>query len=140
MHLVLRILATARALEKAGQRVFKRHQLSSAQFNVLNLLSDQPEGMRATQLAEALVVDPSNITGLLKRMNAARLLKELENPEDARQRVVTLSAKGHRLWQEAHVDYRSELDRLGDLIPAKDRSATESVLSKLSEAVRSHEN
>jgi DNA-binding MarR family transcriptional regulator len=140
MHLIIQILTTARALERAGQRIFKQHQLSSAQFNVLNLLSDQPEGMRATQLAEALVVDPSNITGLLKRMNAAGLLKELENPNDARERVVALSPKGHRLWQKANVDYQRELDRLGDLVSAKERGVTDTVLNTLAEAVRSHEN
>ena len=68
MHLALQILTTAQALEKAAQRIFRPHGLTAAQFNVLSLLSDQPGGMRASELASALIVDPSNVTGLLKRM------------------------------------------------------------------------
>src|SRR5579883_336733 len=101
MHLVLQVLATAQALEKAGQRVFKRHGLSPAQFNVLNLLSDQPDGLRASALAEALVVDPSNVTGLLKRMKKEDLVREVDNREDRRTHIVALTEKGRRLWKGA---------------------------------------
>ncbi len=41
-----------------------------------NLLSDQPDGMRASDLARALIVDRSNVTGLIKRMKKDGLLKE----------------------------------------------------------------
>ena len=79
MHLVLQVLAAAQAVEKAGQRLFRPHGLTVAKFNVLNLLSDQPAGMRASDLARALVVDPSNVTGLLKRMKAEKFLKEFDS-------------------------------------------------------------
>lgn len=128
MHLVLQILAAAQAIEKAGQRIFKPHGLSVAQFNALNLLSDQADGMCASDIAAALVVDPSNITGLLNRMNRAGLLKELENPDDGRQRLVTLSAKGRRLWQLAYADYQQQLQRLDSILSATERKTVEKVL------------
>ena len=105
MHLVLRVMAAAQTFEKAAYRVFKPHGLTPARFNVLNLLSDQPEGMRASDLASALIVDPSNVTGLLKRMKKEGLLAELENADDRRQYIVGLSAKGRKIWRNAHRDY-----------------------------------
>ncbi len=129
MYLMLQVLATAQALEKAGQQLFRQHGLTVAQFNVLNLLSDRPDGMRASGLAGALVVDPSNITGLLKRMNRAGLLKELESPHDGRQRIVALSARGRQLWRKAHADYARRLDAFEAGISADDRRVTEQVLA-----------
>jgi len=96
MHLVLQVLAAAQALEKAGQRIFRSHGLTVAKFNVLNLLSDQPDGMRASDLARALIVDRSNVTGLIKRMKKDGLLQEVETAHDRRQHVVTLSPKAVR--------------------------------------------
>jgi DNA-binding MarR family transcriptional regulator len=128
MHIVLQILATAQKVEKAGQRIFKPHGLSVAQFNALNLLSVQTEGMCASDIAAALVVDPSNITGLLNRMTRAGLLKELENPADGRQRLVTLSAKGRRLWQQAYADYQEQLQSLDAILSASERKTVERVL------------
>jgi DNA-binding MarR family transcriptional regulator len=129
MHLVLRVLATAQAMGKAGQRIFKSYGLTVAQFNVLNLLSDQPEGIHASALAKALIVDPSNITGLLNRMKREGYLKELKNPNDGRQRVVTLSSSGRRLWERAHVKYQRVLEAFESKIAQGDRSITDKVLA-----------
>ena len=131
MHLALQVLATARTLEQAGQRLFQPHDLTVAQFNVLHLLADQPAGLRASDLAAALVVDPSNITGLLKRMSAAGLLKELPSPTDGRQRIVTLSAKGRRLWEPSHREYRRRLDRIESRLTSEERRIAEKVLNLL---------
>jgi DNA-binding MarR family transcriptional regulator len=131
MHLVLQVLATAKALEKAGQRIFKPHGLTVAQFNVLNLLSDPEEGMRASDLADALIVDRSNVTGLLKRMNSAGYLIELANPNDGRQRIVTLSAKGRRLWKQTHTEYQQALDAIESKLTVADRRAAAKVLADM---------
>jgi len=137
MYLVLQVLATAQALEKAGQQIFRPHGLSVAQFNVLNLLSDQPEGMRASGLAEALVVDPSNITGLLNRMGRAGYLRELKSPHDGRQRVVTLSPKGQLLWRKAHAEYVRRIEAFEARIAGPDRRVMEKVLAGMVEELAS---
>ena len=131
MYLALQVLAAAQALEKAGQRLFRPHGLTVAQFNVLNLLCDQPGGMRVTALSTALVVDPSNITGLLKRMKAEGLLKELESPQDRRQHVVALSPRGQRKWRAAHAEYQARLESLEASIGPADRKGTERALARM---------
>lgn len=131
MYLALQVLAAAQTLEKAGQRLFRPHRLTVARFNVLNLLSDCPEGMRASALAAALVVDPSNVTGLLKRMKAEGLLEEMENPADRRQHVVRLSTRGRKRWETANADYEQRLQVFERRLAVADRKAVERVLQRM---------
>jgi len=112
MHLALQILATAQVLEKAGQSTFRPFGLTGAQFNVLNLLADQPAGMRASDLASALIVDRSNVTGLIKRMKRDGLLVAVETAHDRRQHVVAMSPKGRAAWAAANAAYEKGLASL----------------------------
>ncbi len=137
MHLALHILAAAQAFEKSGQQLFKPHGLTLAQFNILNLLSGEKEGMRASDLARALIVDASNVTGLLKRMKAAGLLQEHENTDDRRQHIVGLTAKGQRIWHAANREYLQTLDAVESTLSQADRKTTERVLRKMIAAVSS---
>jgi DNA-binding MarR family transcriptional regulator len=131
MHLVLRVLAAAQALEKSGQRIFRSHGLTVAKFNVLNLLSDQPDGMRASDLARALIVDRSNVTGLIKRMKKDGLLQEVETAHDRRQHVVTLSPKGRAAWSAADPAYEKGLAELVSGLSPANRKVAETVLQRL---------
>jgi DNA-binding MarR family transcriptional regulator len=131
MNLVLQVISAAQAFEKAGQRIFRAHGLTVAKFNVLNLLSDQPDGMRASDLARALIVDRSNVTGLIKRMKKDGLLKEVETLQDRRQHVVTLSAKGRTAWSAAHPAYERGLAELTSGLSPANRKVAEAVLQSL---------
>lgn len=137
MHLALQIVSAAGTLEKAAKRVFAPHGLTPAQFNVLNLLSDQPDGMRASDLAEALVVDPSNVTGLLKRMARDGWIVDRASPEDRRQHVTVLAPKGRAAWAKANHDYEKSLRHVALTIPAGDRAAAESVLATVTDRAKS---
>jgi len=135
MHPVLHILATAQVLEKAGQRLFRPYGLTVAQFNVLNLLSDQPDGMRASDLSRALVVDASNVTGLMKRMKAEGYLRERENSADRRQHVVSLTPKGQRAWETANKEYSSSLAAVDATLSPAERKTMERILQRIAAAV-----
>jgi DNA-binding MarR family transcriptional regulator len=133
MHLVLRVFTTAQALEKAASRVFKPHGLTTPQFNVLNILSRHPGGMRASDLANTLIVDPSNVTGLLKRMKKEGLLTELENSHDRRQYIVGLSAKGRATWRSANRQYEKCLAALIAPFSSEECSVVGKVLQALND-------
>src|SRR4029077_5325582 len=128
---ILHVLSTAQSVEKAATRVFKPHRLTSARFNVLTLLSRHPDGIRASDLASALIVDPSNVTGLLKRMKKEGLLTELENSRDRRQYIVGLSAKGRSVWRGANLDYEKCLAKLAAPFSKADLATVERVLETL---------
>jgi MarR family 2-MHQ and catechol resistance regulon transcriptional repressor len=134
MQVVLRVFQTAQTFDKAAKRIFSPHGLTAAQFNVLNLLADQKEGLRASDLATSLIVDPSNITGLLKRMSRDELVIDLENKDDRRQRIVALTPKGRALWNKASRDYEKCLRQLEELVNEKEKKLTEEILVRLSTA------
>jgi len=134
MHVVLEVLSAARTLERNAQIVFRAYGLTAAQFNVLNCLADQPNGMRASDLAQGLLVDPSNVTGMLKRMKKEGWLHEIENPKDLRQRVVALSSKGRTAWTAAHSAYQRSLDLLSSGLTARQCSTCVATLQVLSAA------
>jgi DNA-binding MarR family transcriptional regulator len=134
MTLILQVLSTAQAITKAGQRLFKPHGLTVAQFNVLNLLSDQAEGMRASNLARALIVDPSNVTGLLKRMKAEGYLKALDHPSDRRQHVVGLTARGRIVWQKAFRNYHRALKAFEAGLRPEERAVADSVMRRIQQS------
>jgi DNA-binding MarR family transcriptional regulator len=133
MHVVLRVFQTAQIFDKAAKRIFSPHSLTAAQFNVMNLLADQKEGMRASDLATSLIVDPSNVTGLLKRMSRDGLVVDLESEKDRRQRIVTLTPKGRTLWSKAFRDYEKCLCLLEALLSDREKKITEEILIRLSD-------
>jgi DNA-binding MarR family transcriptional regulator len=133
MKTPLRVVLVAQALEKAATRLFAPHGLTVAQFNVLNLLSDRADGMRASDLAKELIVDPSNVTGLLRRMTAKGWLTELDNEADRRQRIVGLTAKGRVRWTKAQADYGVALDKIDGAMNERERVVFEKVLQRIAD-------
>lgn len=94
------LLSAADALLRESQRLFRPHGLSAAQFNVLNILAESSAGLSQRELSEHLVVDRSNVTGLLDRMERAGWVKRTDHPTDRRIYQVVLTPGGRRLWSE----------------------------------------
>ncbi len=98
--LTVAVLATANAFQRESQRLFRPFGLTAAQFNVLNVLGLKPEGLSQRELSEVLVVDRSNVTGLLDRMEEAGWVKRHPVPGDRRAHRVGLTASGRELREK----------------------------------------
>jgi DNA-binding MarR family transcriptional regulator len=72
-------------------------ELTLAQFDVLAQLLRHPGGMTAGALSAELLVTAGNITGLVDRLEAQRLVTRRAAAADARVRIVKLTAEGKRL-------------------------------------------
>ena len=108
-RLVHDIVSTADLFLRESTRLFKPHGLTAAQFNVLNILAD-PElakGVSQRELADLLVVDRSNVTGLIDRMEAAGWVRRADDPADRRVYRVNLTGSGRRLWEKVSPGYDS---------------------------------
>jgi DNA-binding MarR family transcriptional regulator len=95
-----RVLATSDALLRESQHFFRPLGLTEAQFNVLNVLSDAPAGMSQRELGDVLLVDRSNVTGLLDRMEKAGWVRREDHPQDRRIHRIMLTADGRQLWKK----------------------------------------
>lgn len=130
-YLALGILTAAQALEKAAQRLFKPLGITPAQFNVLNLLAAEPDGLKSSDLAKALIVDKSNVTGLIKRMAADGLVHQDIGASDARQRILTLTKKGRAKWVSAVGLYQAGLGAVEAGLSRNDIKSTASSLAHI---------
>lgn len=76
------------------ESIAAHHGLTSAQAKVLMFL-DHPEPMRS--IAECLACDPSNITGLVDRLEERGLLSRSEGEADRRVRFLEVTAAGKKV-------------------------------------------
>ncbi|MPY64085.1 MarR family winged helix-turn-helix transcriptional regulator [Streptomyces spongiae] len=76
--------------EAAGE-----HSLTGAQARLLSLLSLEPLPMR--RLAQKLKCEPSNVTGIVDRLEARGLVERRPNPKDRRVKLAAVTEEGRRL-------------------------------------------
>ncbi|EPZ51697.1 MarR family protein [Bacteriovorax sp. BAL6_X] len=90
-----RMIRTTRILDKMVSEEVSNFKLTKPQFDVLVILhlTDQ-ESVTTTQLADELLVSKANITGIVKRLEAANLIKKAIDENDTRSKKITLTQDG----------------------------------------------
>lgn len=134
--LVIQVLATASVMVRESHRLFRPHGLTEAQFNVLNVLGDSPAGRSQRELSDVLVVDRSNITGLLDRMEKCGWVKRSDHPSDRRVYLVSLTAAGQKLWQAVLPEYVAAVRQVTHAVPAADLKRALDTLKQVETATR----
>ncbi|MEU7167978.1 MarR family transcriptional regulator [Streptomyces morookaense] len=69
-----------------------RHALTGAQARVLALLSREPMPMR--RIAQQLKCEPSNVTGIVDRLEARGLVERRPDPDDRRVKLAAVTDEG----------------------------------------------
>src|SRR5215470_20277976 len=72
-----------------------KHSLTGAQARVLGLLSLDPMPMRG--IARKLKCEPSNVTGIVDRLESRGLVERQPSPGDRRVKVAAPTAEGRRV-------------------------------------------
>ncbi|WP_406168581.1 MarR family winged helix-turn-helix transcriptional regulator [Streptomyces sp. NBC_00996] len=71
------------------------HALTGAQARLLGLLSLEPLPMR--RLAQQLKCEPSNVTGIVDRLEARGLVERRPDPADRRVKLAAATAEGRKV-------------------------------------------
>jgi MarR family 2-MHQ and catechol resistance regulon transcriptional repressor len=116
---LMELLRTADTLWNASRVFFERWDLSPSQFNVLNLLHLNPDGLSQTDLSRQLIMHRSNLTGLVDRLEKRGLVARQEVAADRRAYSVVLTPAGTRLLREILPRYYEEAALVWDRLPAK---------------------
>jgi DNA-binding MarR family transcriptional regulator len=87
-------------MERRSEAFFQPFGITSAQFNILNLLGNSDGRMDQAELVDLLLVGKSSISIVLNRMVRDELIKREEHPKDRRQVVLFLTPKGRALWRK----------------------------------------
>ncbi len=118
----LNIVFTASRLTKEGNRILQPFGITDAQFNVLMLLKDNADKgpISQTDLGRMLLVNRSNITGLVDRMEQAGLIRRIPVPGDRRVNHVEMTDHGREVLKEAHDAYYARLEELMEVLSGDD--------------------
>ena len=98
--LLVALLLVQSLIERRSDAFFQPYGLTGAQFNILNLLAYHDGKMDQAALVDLLLVGKSSISIVLNRMVRENLVKREEHPQDRRQVVLVLTAKGRALWRK----------------------------------------
>ena len=92
-QLCFSLYGASMAINRAYKPLLDALEITYPQYLVLSTLWEV-DGQSIGAIAERLGLDSSNVTPLVKRMEAAGLVSRLRNPADERQVVVTLTDQG----------------------------------------------
>ena len=125
------VMTTADVFLREGQRLFRPHGITAAQYNVLSALVAAGAGISQRELGDVLVVDRSNVTGLVDRMEKAGWVKRVDDPADRRVYRITLTASGRRVWEKVSPAYEAVVLQVAGALTQKQARETVEVLSRL---------
>jgi DNA-binding MarR family transcriptional regulator len=132
--LINAVMATADAFLRESKRLFRPHGLSAAQFNLLNVVARSDGGLSQRELSEHLVVDRSNVTGLIDRMEKAGWVRRTDDPADRRIYRIVATPEGRALWTTVMPRYLEVVRQVTAAVSERKMRDTFAVLGELERA------
>ncbi|MEI7729859.1 MAG: MarR family transcriptional regulator [Verrucomicrobiota bacterium] len=129
---LLGLLHTAETVWNASRLFFVRWDLTPSQFNILNLLDSQPEGVSQVELSRRLIMHRSNVTGLIDRLEARKLVQRRDLADDRRAYRVVLTTAGRKLVQDILPHYYAAAEAVWGDLPAARACKLAAELTKVS--------
>jgi len=135
---LLNIVITGSILSKEGQNVLHPFGLTDAQFNILMMLKYQTADgrMNQTELGNKLLVNRSNVTGLIDRMERAGLVRRIANTEDRRVNYVEVTDEGINVLKKANKAYIERVEDIMSVLSDADYSKLCKILGTVRERLR----
>jgi DNA-binding MarR family transcriptional regulator len=132
----LNLLYTSGFLFNGYESFFKRHGLTTQQYNALRILRDQyPTPISTSGLRDKMLDKMSDTSRLVSRLNAKGFVDVKQNPHDKRLVNIILSEKGHDLM--AGIDPElSLLDGLLNDLSEEEATQLSELLSKVRKSIK----
>jgi DNA-binding MarR family transcriptional regulator len=95
LRMWIRLLRAARGIEvELRERLRKEFAITLPQFDVMAALARNETGMNMTELSRLLMVSNGNVTGIIDRLAADKLVLRQAPASDRRSYIVRLTPKG----------------------------------------------
>jgi MarR family transcriptional regulator, organic hydroperoxide resistance regulator len=121
-------------LQTRSKRMTAQLGVTGPQRLVLRIVGRFP-GISAGQLSRILHLDPSTLTGILRRMEHAGLLTRRRDPRDGRRVVLGLSIAGRRLDVMTAGTIEAVMRDVLGRLPRRKLDATREVLAAIADAL-----
>ncbi|MDO9414280.1 MAG: MarR family transcriptional regulator [Pseudolabrys sp.] len=113
LRLWIRLLRAARGIEvELRERLRKEFAITLPQFDVMAALARNSDGMNMTELSRLLMVSNGNVTGIIDRLAADKIVLRQAPATDRRSYIVRLTPKGasqFAIVAKAHESWVDEL-------------------------------
>lgn len=129
--------AVAHGLESSSKRMHAELGVTGPQRLVLRIVGHY-ERVGAGQLAEVLRIHPSSLTGMLKRLEEAELLRRESDPFDRRRALLALTKRGQRLNDQRGGTIESAVARALATMSKERVGAAKTVLKAIAVALDNH--
>ena len=106
-------------VQRLYAQVCSRHDLSTAQAQLMCVIKDQPRGM--TELAHMLGLERPGLTGLVDRIERRGLLRREVRPDDRRTVMVALTRTGKKITEAFYAEVTASLQGVVAHLPADER-------------------
>ncbi|MDP2983353.1 MAG: MarR family transcriptional regulator [Candidatus Latescibacter sp.] len=130
---LLNIIVTANLLIKEAQKLFRPYGLTNAQFDVLMILETQSENgtLNQTELGHMLLVNRSNVTGLVDRMEQAGWVRRIPDGEDRRINLVEITDNGMKILDSTKNVYMKRIEEITSVLSDNEKNLLVEILEKI---------
>lgn len=129
LRLWLRLLRAARAIEAdLRERLRKEFAITLPQFDVMAALARHEDGINMTELSRMLMVSNGNVTGIIDRLAAEKLVLRQAPASDRRSFIVRLTPKGAAQFAVVAKAHESWID---ELLAGFDAAEAEALIGQL---------
>ncbi len=129
--------ALVHELQSMSKRTNTRIGVTGPQRLVIRILGRRP-GLSAGELAELLRLHPSTLTGVLRRLEARKLVARAPSRLDGRRAVLHLTAAGKRLDRASQPTVEAAVGTALGSLDARTITAASRTLTALIEALHAH--
>jgi DNA-binding MarR family transcriptional regulator len=130
---LLNIFITANLLIKEAQQLFRPYGLTDAQFDILMILETQSENgmLNQTKLGHMLLVNRSNVTGLVDRMEQAGWVRRIPDGDDRRINLVEITDTGRKILDITKSIYIKRIEDITSVLSNDEKNLLIEILEKI---------
>jgi DNA-binding MarR family transcriptional regulator len=109
------VLRSFGLIQRVMRPYFQQYGLSQAQWAILRILhraqeeEGRMEGLRMMEIGQRLLVQPPSVTAQVRRLVKARLISQMEAPNDRRGFELRLTSKGEKLVSRVLLAHQDQI-------------------------------
>jgi DNA-binding MarR family transcriptional regulator len=132
LRLWLRLFTCKMLIEnEVRRRLRDTFDVTLPRFDLMAQLDRAPNGMTLGELSQRMMVSNGNVTGLVDRLVAQRLIDRRPSPTDRRSQIVSLTAEGRKSFRAMA---RANGDGIGEVFTGLSHDEMEDLMRLLGKA------
>ncbi len=137
VRLWLRLLSCTMTIEKSVKRVLGEHGTTLPRFDVMAALERAEDGLTMGELSQALLVSNGNVTQLVRKLAADKLVRVAADPRDRRISRARLTQSGRSHFAELAGAHHNRIGALFAALDGDDHARLYTALGALKTSIAS---